>query len=123
LITLTFSPLSADSQVLVRAVFFRICADYTLRGPDNTVVATYTAHTWLLGARNCREFHCNNAVYLRVTGADGSRERLGPYEFLRAAEGALFTQGQCLGSYSPKYTGVALRCWHEVALLSSASAP
>lgn len=123
MITLTFSPISTGSQVLVRATFFRICADHTLRGPDSTVVATYTGDTWKLGARSCREFHCNNSVYLRITNADGTRERGGPYELVRAAEGALFTNGRCLGTYSPKWNaGGETPCWQEVALLSSIAA-
>ena len=122
LITLTFATLAPDSQVLVRAPFFRICADSTLRGPDSTIVATYSAHMWRLGLRSCREFHCNAALYLRVTNQAGQRERLGPYEFVRAAEGALFASGQCLGTYSRRWHAQdTAECWQEVTLLSAAA--
>ena len=118
MITLTFSPLSAGSQVLVRATFFRICADSTLRGPENTLVATYAAHLWRVGARKCREFHCDEALYLRVTNPDADREQLGPFRFVRAAEGALFASGKCLGVYSPKWHEESpAHWWREITLL------
>jgi hypothetical protein len=119
LITLTFSRASPHAPVSVRAPFFRICADATLRGPDSSIVATYVAHRWRLGQRSCQEFHCSDPVYLRVTNQDGERERLGPYEFVRAAEGSLFTEGRCIGTHFPAPPGVAeAHCWHEVTLLS-----
>jgi hypothetical protein len=124
LITLTFSPLSAGSQVLVRGAFFRICADSTLRGPESTLVATYAAHMWRLGLRKCREFHCNDSLYLRVTNPAGESERHGPYQFVRVAEGALFVNGTCLGSYSPKWNSEGTSDhWHEITLLSAQDEP
>lgn len=105
---------------MVRAAFFRICADATLRGPDSTLVATYAAHMWRLGVRRCREFHCNDSLYLRVKNSEGDQERLGPYQFVRAAEGSLYASGKCLGTYSPKLnTDTTNHLWHEVTLLSA----
>jgi hypothetical protein len=118
LITLAFSPLSPGSQVLVRASFFRICADSTLRGPESTLVATYASHVWRLGVRRCREFQCNDMLFLRVRNAGGEQERLGPYQFVRAAEGALFASGKCLGIYSCKWNAEnTAHRWDEVTLL------
>jgi len=123
LITLTFSPLSSGSPVIIRGLFFRIDRDCALRGPDSTVVATYTPHTWRLGARSFREFHCNNTVYLRVRNRAAACEKLGPYDFVRAAEGGLFVQGQCIGTYSPQWDTEATphQCWQEITLLSVAN--
>jgi hypothetical protein len=119
LITLTFSP-QAGSQILVRAPFFRICPDATLRGPESSVVATYMARTWRLGARWCREFHCVDDLYLRVSPADGKQLLHGPYQYLRAAEGALFTGSTCLAIHSSEWNeesgGVR---WNEITLLSN----
>ena len=122
LITLTFSPLSSGSPIVIRGLFFRIDRDCALRGPDSTMVATYTPHTWRLGARSFREFHCNNTVYLRVRSRAAS-EKLGPFEFVRAAEGGLFVQGQCIGTYSPQWDtdNAGHQCWQEITLLSAAS--
>ena len=102
----------------VRAAFFRICADRTLRGPDSSVVATYTPHGWKLGARSCREFEAAGQIFIRATCSDGRRENLGPYDFIRASEGGLFTKGCCIGIYCSN-RGLALSAheWSEVALL------
>jgi hypothetical protein len=123
LITLTFSPLSSGSPVVIRGLFFRIDRECALRGPDSTVVATYTPHTWRLGARSFREFHCNNSIYLRVRNRADACEKLGPYEFVRAAEGGLFVQGQCIGTYSPQWEteSGSTQSWQEITLLSAAS--
>ena len=87
------------------------------------MVATYTPHTWRLGARSFREFHCNNTVYLRVRNREAACEKLGPYEFVRAAEGGLFVQGQCIGTYSPQWDteSASHQCWQEITLLSAAN--
>ena len=120
MITLTFSRASPHFPISVRAVFFRICADSTLRGPDSSVIATYTEHRWKLGKRGCNEFLCTDPVFLRVMDAEGRSEKLGPYEFLRGAEGALFTNGRCLGSHSPTWSGeLQGNLWHEITLLSA----
>lgn len=120
MITLTFRPLHSESSVLVRGMHFRICADATLRGPDNAIAARYSERVWQLGARQYRSFECSGPVYLRVTNANGSREHVGPYDFIKATEGAIFTHDSCLGLHaSPGDTGVLTEIWQEIALLSS----
>jgi hypothetical protein len=118
-ITLSFRPLSGDAMVLVRGAYFRICADGTLRGPDNAVTASYTAGLWQLGRRQHRIVECREAVYLRVTAADGQQECIGPYEALKVTGGAIFSNDSYLGahmrgeSYLPQAD-----IWKEIALLS-----
>jgi hypothetical protein len=110
--------MSAGSQVLIRAAFFRICCDSALRGPDSTLVASYVSHTWRLGARRYREFHCNDPVYLRVTSSGGDHQRHGPYEHLRVAEGGLFVSGRCIGVHSTNRDAEnSVHPWHEVTML------
>jgi hypothetical protein len=110
------------ATVLARAAYFRICEDATLRGPDNTVAAVYTAHFWLFGHRRFRSFDCDGPVYLRVRSGTGSLAQTGPYDFLRAAEGALYTQDTCLGVYLPGADPRAFADhWREITLLSSAT--
>jgi hypothetical protein len=102
----------------VRAPFFRICTDATLRGPDSGVIATYTGRRWQLGRRACHEFHCAGSIVLRVTNQDGVREQLGPFDFVRASDGALFSGGACLGIHSAEWAGeMRSRFWSEVAFL------
>jgi hypothetical protein len=118
-ITLTFRPLSGESVILVRGVYFRICADGTLRGPDNAVTASYADGLWHLGRRQHRILECREAIYLRVKTSEGERECIGPYEGLKVTGGAIFSNGTYLGahklgeSYLPE-TAI----WREIALLS-----
>ena len=119
MITLTFRPLSGESVTLVRGAYFRICADGTLRGPDNAVTASFTDGLWQLGRKQHRLLECREAIYLRVTSSDGQRECIGPYEGLRVTGGAIFSNDTYLGahtraeSYAPEAA-----IWREIALLS-----
>jgi hypothetical protein len=104
--------------VLVRGTYFRICADATLRGPDNTIAASYVKGLWQLAHRQHRSFECSGPVYLRLTNSDGRRERIGPYSFIKAADGAIFTPDGRLGRYSDRSDAdVSLHRWLEIALL------
>jgi len=119
-ITLTFRPLTSESVILVRGAYFRICADGTLRGPDNAVTARYTDGLWQLRRKPHRTLECREAVYLRVTGSNGRRECIGPYECLKVTGGAIFSNDLYLGAHTrrdayPPDPGI----WREVALLSS----
>ena len=99
---------------------FRICADATLRGPDNAVAARYSEGLWRLGQRQHRAFECGGPVYLRVTNSDGSRERLGPYDCVKAAEGAIFTHDSRLGMHASRAeAGLAAGVLQEIAFLSA----
>lgn len=119
MITLTFRALNGESVMLVRGAYFRICADGTLRGPDNAVAASYINGLWQLGRRGHRTLECREAVYLRVTASDGHRECIGPYEYLKVAGGDIFADTTYLGAHSrgePYPPGTDI--WKEIALLS-----
>jgi hypothetical protein len=118
---LSFRPLQSGSAVLVRGAHFRICADGTLRGPDNTTAARYLDGLWHLGQRRHISFECAGPVYLRVTNNRGRREFIGPYASIRAADGAIFTQDSCLGVHVARaqFGAELVELWHEVSLLSS----
>jgi hypothetical protein len=101
-------------------MYFRICADATLRGPDNAVAARYSERIWRLGPRQYRSFECGGPVYLRVTNSNGSRENVGPYDFIKATEGAIFSHDSCLGLHAcPAEDGALGAVWQEIALISS----
>ncbi len=121
LITLTFRPVRSESPILVRGTYFRICADRTLRGPDNDVTASYANGVWQLGRRRNVSFECEGPVHLRVMGMDGLRVYIGPYAFIKAAEGAIFTHQGSLGLYAPRVESSSPvgDLWREVAFLSS----
>ena len=120
MITLMFLPKRADAAVVIRAAYFRIHADGTLRGPDNGLTATY-AHdgSWELGPRRYASFECTGPVYLRVTDVDGSRECLGPFDCVKVVRGAVLTQDKWLGAHATYGGGVsATDLWREIAFLT-----
>jgi hypothetical protein len=119
LITLAFRPVRNESPVMVRGAYFRICADGTLRGPDNAVVARYLNGLWQLAHGLHRAFDCSGPVFLRVTNSDGQRESRGPYQFVKAAEGSIFTHDSCLAVHdSRKEPGSSVGLWQEIVFLS-----
>lgn len=104
--------------LFVRGTFFRICADGSLRGPEGSLVASYTSQGWRLGGRSCREFEALGPLFLRTHFADGRREHLGPYEIIRAADGALFSRTHCLGIFcTNRAASPGLPEWSEIAFL------
>jgi hypothetical protein len=120
LITLTFRPVHGESPVFVRGAYFRICADGTLRGPDNAIAASYGNGLWQLAQRRHRAFECSRPVYLRITRQDGRHEHIGPYDCVRATGGAIFTHETCLGMYAGAgEPAAAPGLWQEVAFLSA----
>jgi hypothetical protein len=121
LITLSFRPVSSESTVLVRGVYFRICADGTLRGPDNAVTASYVDGLWQLGRRQHSMVQCREAVYLRVTTSDGRRECIGPYDCLKVTGGSIFSNDVYIGAHTRAESYLPeSNIWSEVALLSEA---
>ena len=100
MIILTFRPLRGESRTIVRGAFFRICADRTLRGPDNTVTATYTNGLWHVRQRPHRSFECEGEVYLRVTESDGRHVSAGPYQSVRFSQGIIFSGEVRLGAHA-----------------------
>lgn len=119
MITLTFRPLSGESVILVRGAYFRICADGTLRGPDNAVTANYADGLWQLGRRQHRMVECRESVYLRVTTSDGQRECIGPYEGVKVTGGAIFSNDTYLGAHTRAESyALDAAIWREIALLT-----
>ena len=118
MIKLTFRSLDGELSTLLRGTYFRICEDETLRGPDNSVAARYSDGLWHLGHRRHRAFECAGPVYLRTTAIDGRRENVGPFDFLKAANGAIFSRDTCLGIHSPRRGAVREEgMWREIVFL------
>ncbi len=119
MITLTFKAFGSDSMTFVRGTYFRICADGTLRGPDNAIAASYSEGLWQVARQRHRAFECRAAIYLRVTGSDGQRRSIGPYAGLRVSGGELYANDTYLGAHGPITSGAAqAEIWREIALLS-----
>ena len=120
MIILTFRPVRSESRTIVRGAFFRICADRTLRGPDNTVAAVYANGLWQLANRPHRSFECEGEVYLRVTDPDGRHVSAGPYSSVRFSQGIVFSGEVRLGAHaSPDESDFAPGLLHNVTLLAA----
>lgn len=118
MIVLTFYPVIGESRLSLRGTYFRLCSDATLRGPDNAIAASYCKGVWQLGGRRHRSFECSGPLDLRVIHGDGRNERTGPYDFIKAIDGALFTHKDYLGAFAlPPTAASSLGLWREVALL------
>jgi hypothetical protein len=107
-------------MILVRGAHFRICADGTLRGPDNSVAARYLNSLWYLGHKRHGSFDCNGPILLRVTNQHGQRECMGPYDSVRAAHGTICSGDGCLGIHAGRdEPGSAMQdVWQEVSFLT-----
>jgi len=117
LISLSFT--LSGTTVYARGAFFRICADQTLRGPDGSLVATYSVHGWRLAGRNYREFEAVGSMFLRAQHVDGRSEVMGPYALVRAGDGMLFEQGRVLGRYCTIRAAIpGVEEWSEVTFLN-----
>jgi hypothetical protein len=120
LITLSFRPLQNGPTILVRGAHFRICADGTLRGPDNSVAARYLDSLWYLGQRRHGSFDCTGPILLRVTNQRGQRECIGPYDSIRTTAGTICTEDVCLGIHAARdqHGAAMLEVWQEVSFLT-----
>jgi hypothetical protein len=121
MIILTFRPVRSEARTIVRGAYFRICADGTLRGPDNSVTANYANGIWKLAHRSHRSFECEGEVYLRVTDSEGRQQSAGPYQLVRFSQGIIFSGDVRLGAHaSPDESGSQAGLLHNVTLLGGA---
>jgi hypothetical protein len=120
-LTLTFHPTSGDLPAQTRAIYFRFCADGTLRGADNAIAAVYTDNRWRLGQRWFRELECAGPVWLRCREAEGRAFVKGPYSSVRTVNGQLFVDDVELPMDIPGWRNRADEAPSELSLLSSAS--
>lgn len=121
LISLSFT--FSGVPVYARGAFFKICADSTLRGPEGSLIATYSPLGWKLGGRTYREFEATGPLLLRAYHLHGrGAEVTGPYELVRAGDGALFGNGHCLGVFCTNHARApGIPEWSEITLLNPES--
>ena len=96
----------------------RFCADGSLRGPDNCVVAQCVDGLWQVGGRAHRELDCEGPVRVRIISRPGEASvQLGPFQSLRTIDGVLHANENSLHVRMPgRGDGVDPRC-HEIAFL------
>jgi hypothetical protein len=99
---LNFRSIRGDAPTLMLASCVRFCADGTLRGPDNYVIARFTDGCWLVGGRLHRELECEGPVRLRVSMNESESPRLlGPFGIVRTSGGMLYGDDACLHFHMP----------------------
>jgi hypothetical protein len=80
MLRLNFRTVKGDSPTLMLASSVRFCADGTLRGSDNYVVARCVEGCWQVGGRLHRELDCEGPVRVRVTnGFNEPAVHFGPF--------------------------------------------
>ena len=102
MLRLNFRSTHGDSPTLMLAACVRFCADGTLRGPDNYVIARSEEGRWKVGGRLHRELECEGPVRLRLTVSErDAPQTLGPFRQVRTAGGVLYGDDACLGIVMP----------------------
>jgi hypothetical protein len=108
-----------DSPTLMLASFVRFCADGTLRGPDNYVIARCVEGLWHVGGRAHRELDCEGPVRVRITSlASLAPVHMGPFQRLRTINGVLHGDEASLHVLMPGRNAEAATPCHELAFLS-----
>ena len=105
-----------DTPTLMLASVIRFCADGTLRGADNCVVARCVEGLWQVGGRTHRELECEGPVRVRITSRPGEAPvQQGPFRHLRTLGGVLHADDCSLNVRMPgRDQGDGPRC-HEIA--------
>jgi hypothetical protein len=118
LLRVSFHAGVGDTPTLMLAAFVRFCADGSLRGPDNYVVARCVDGLWQVSGRTHRELGCEGPVRVRITSRPGeSPVHHGPFEHVRTVNGVLHAGDYCLQVRMPgRCDGGADGC-HEIAFL------
>lgn len=119
MLRLNFHQARGDSPTLMLAGCVRFCADGTLRGPDNYIIARCTDGSWQVAGRLHREIDCEGPVSLRLTMQEREPPRmLGPFQRVRTAGGMLYGDDSCLDVVLPgRVLQGHSRC-HQLTLFS-----
>jgi hypothetical protein len=119
MLRLNFRSLTGDSPTVMLASCLRFCADGTLRGSDNCVVARCLEGCWQVGGRMHRELECEGPVRVRLNlGVHMRPLQLGPFANLRTSGGLLYGDGVCLDVTLPGRARAGNGSGHELTLLS-----
>ena len=115
---INFRTTHGDSPTLMLAACVRFCADGTLRGPDNYVIARRSEGGWQVGGRLHRELECEGPVRLRLTmQAQDPPQMLGPFREVHTAGGLLYGDAACLNIRIPGRELQGQRPCHQLTML------
>jgi len=124
MLRLTFHCGKGDSPTQILASFIRFCADGTLRGPDNYVVANCVEGLWHVSGRTHRELDCDGPVRVRITSrANEAPVHHGPFRRLHTVNGVLHGDDASLHVLIPGRLATGETSCHELAFLSTPIEP
>jgi hypothetical protein len=116
---LTFHAGVGDLPTLMLASCVRFCADGTLRGPDNYIVARCVSGLWTVRGRTHRELDCEGPLNLRITSSESNVPvRRGPFGRVHTVNGVLHGDDKSLNVTIPGRTSPVATSCHELAFLS-----
>jgi len=119
MLRLNFRTGKGEPPKLIQTSFVRFCADGTLRGPENYVVARCAESGWWVGGTLHRELECEGPLRLRVTrGAGEPLLHYGPYAMVRTAGGEFYGDDALLHIPIPGSGPDIGRTGHELTMLS-----
>jgi hypothetical protein len=117
----TFHAGKCDSPTLMLAPCVRFCADGTLRGPDNDVVALCVEGLWHVGGRTHRELDCEGPVSVRITPSTSNVSlHRGPFRHVHTVNGVLHGDDASLHVVMPGRTADEATHCHEITFMSFA---
>ena len=100
------------------AVYLRFCADGTLRGPDNCVVARCVSGLWQIGGQVHRELDCEGPVQVRIRHCARTEPvNLGPFRRVHTLNGILFGNDTSLHVILPGRNAAGAAHCEELTLL------
>jgi hypothetical protein len=119
MLRLTFYASLGQHAAQARARSFRLCADATLRGHDNSLTATRVDGAWLLGRRSYRHFDCAGPVLLIVRrSASDPPISMGPFRLVRAGAALIWGDDELLSLHVPGWCA-GRDAVHEVSLVDA----
>lgn len=119
MLRITFHAGSGDSPTLMLASCVRFCADGTLRGPDNYVVARCSEGLWHIGGHVHRELECDGPVRIRIRHRvrDEPVHR-GPFRRVHTVNGVLHGDDTSLNVLMPGRNAEGAAHCQELTFLS-----
>jgi len=122
LLRVTFHAGIGDQPTLMLASHVRFCADGTMRGPDNYVVARCVGGLWHVGGRVHREVACEGPVQVRVTpGGSAVPTQYGPFGRVHTVNGVVHGDNESLHVVMPGRVAEHAAHCHELTFLSASS--
>ena len=119
MLRVTFHAGTGDSRSRMLAAFLRFCADGTLRGPDNCVVARCVQGFWQIGGQTHRELDCEGLVQVRIRHcARDEPVHRGPFRRVHTLKGVLYGDDTSLHVILPGRNAEGAAHCEELTLLS-----